>query len=207
MITLFIDTSSSDVSIALIKDNIILSEIVNYIPNEHSVYAVSYVDEVLKKANLEVSDVDKIMVVNGPGSFTGVRIGVTIAKVYAYLENIDIICVSSLKMRAISCSFDRYVLSLIDAHHNNYYMGLYDKDMNEVIKEGFYKKEDVIKLIDRYSPIMVSDMNIKVDDVIVNKQELDIVNIVNYYKDSKSINPHLVNPNYLKLPQALEELK
>lgn len=207
MITLFIDTSSSDVSIALVKENIILSEIVNYIPNEHSVYAVSYVDEVLKKVNLGVSDVDKIMVVNGPGSFTGVRIGVTIAKVYGYLENIDIICVSSLKMRALSCSKDSYILSLIDAHHNNYYMGLYDKYMNEVIKEGFYKKEDVIRLIDKYNPIMVSDMNINVDDIVVDKQELDVINIVNYYKDSESVNPHFVNPNYLKLPQALEELK
>ena len=206
MITLFIDTSSSDVSIALIKDNIILSKIVECIPNKHSVYTVSYIDKVLKKANKDVSDVQRIMVVNGPGSFTGVRIGVTIAKVYAYLEKIDIICVSSLKMRAISRNED-CVLSLIDAHHNHYYMGLYDKNKDEVIKEGFYEKEDVLKVIDKYSPKIVSDIDIKIDNIEVNKQELDIVKIVSYYNDSEIMNPHLVNPNYLKLPQALEELK
>lgn len=206
MTILFIDTSSSDVSIALIKDDIILSQIVECIPNEHSIYTVSYIDKVLKDADVEVDDVNRIMVVNGPGSFTGIRIGVTIAKVYAYLENIDIICISSLKMRAISKNGD-YILSLIDAHHNNYYMGLYDKDKNEVIKEGFYNKEDVLKIINEYNPRVVSDNDINIDNLVVNKQKLDIIKIVNYYKDKKGFNPHLVNPNYLKLPQALEELK
>ena len=139
MITLFIDTSSSDVSIALIKDNIILDSIISCVPNEHSIYTVSYIDKILKNANVDVSDVNRIMVVNGPGSFTGVRIGVTIAKVYAYLKAIPVICISSLKMRAISGMGD-YILSLIDAHHENYYVGLYDKNMDEIIKEGFYKR-------------------------------------------------------------------
>ena len=206
MIILFIDTSSSDVSIALIKNNVILAEIVECIPNMHSVYTVSYIDKVLKKANIDVGDVDKIMVVNGPGSFTGLRIGVTVAKVYGYLEGIDIICVSSLKMRAIS-SVGRYVLSLIDAHHNNYYMGLYDGDRCEVIKEGFYGISDVLKVIDRYNPVIVSDKDIVVNGMRVRKQELDIIKIVEYYKDSERCNVHLVNPNYLKLPQALEDLK
>lgn len=206
MITLFIDTSSVDVSIALVRNNVMLASIVETIPNCHSVYAVSYIDKVLKEANLEVSDINRIMVVNGPGSFTGVRIGVTIAKVYAYLEKIGVICVSSLKMRAISCG-GGYVLSLIDAHHNNYYMGLYDVNGLEVIKEGFYKKDDVFKVIAKYKPKIVSDLEFKFDDLIISKQELDIVKIVDYYDNSEVMNPHFVNPNYLKLPQALEGLK
>ena len=88
MITLFIDTSSSDVSIALVKDNEILSYINEELPNQHSIYTTSFLDEVLKSADLNPDDVDRIMVVNGPGSFTGIRIGVTIAKVYAYLLNL-----------------------------------------------------------------------------------------------------------------------
>lgn len=207
MITLFIDTSSSDVSIALVKDDLILDKIVESIPNKHSVYTVSYIDKVLKNSRLNARDVDRIMVVNGPGSFTGVRIGVTIAKVYAYLEEIQIICISSLKMRTISSNGNHYILSLIDAHHNHYYMGLYDKDYNEIIKEGFYHKEDVLKVMEKYHPLIVSDMDICVDEMGVGKQELDIVKVVDYYKNHESMNPHLVNPNYLKLPQALEELK
>ena len=102
MITLFIDTSSTDVSIALIKDNNILSEICETLPNQHSIYTTSYLDKVLKIANIEPKEVDKIMIVNGPGSFTGVRIGVTIAKTFAYILKKDIICLSSLKIKSLN---------------------------------------------------------------------------------------------------------
>lgn len=206
MITLFIDTSSTDVSIALIKDNNTLYSICESLPNQHSIYTTSYLDKILKKANIEPNEVNKIMIVNGPGSFTGVRIGVTIAKVFAYILNIDIICLSSLKIRAISTDHD-YCLSLINANRGNYYIGLYDKDNKELIKEQFNNTEEVIKLIDKYNPTIVSDSNISINNINISKTQLDIISIVNYYKDCPSINPHLVVPNYLKLPQALEEIK
>lgn len=206
MRTLFIDTSSSDVSIAVINDGKILASITKNIPNAHSVYTVSFLDKVIKDAGLIPNDIDKILVVTGPGSFTGVRIGVTIAKTYAYLRNISIIGVSSLKMLALSTNHE-YCLSLIDAKHNNYYLGLYDKDNNNVIEEQFNNKDKVLELISKYNPLIVSNEDIKIDDIEVKKQELDLVNIVSYYQDKESINPHLIVPNYLKLPQALEEKK
>lgn len=204
MISLFIDTSSSDVSIVVVKDEKILSKIVKNIPNEHSIYTTSFLDKVIKDASIDVSDVDRILVVNGPGSFTGVRIGVTIAKVYAYLEKIDIVCVSSLKMRAITCSHD-YCLSVMDARHGNYYLGLYDSNNREVVSEQFASMDMVMDLVDKYNPIIVSDHDIMIDNIEVKKQELDFVKIVGYYKNYESLDCHLVVPNYLKLPQALEK--
>ena len=204
MITLFIDTSSSDVSIALVKDNNILSSITQNLPNQHSIYTTSYIDKVLKETSLEPKDIDKIMVVNGPGSFTGVRIGVTIAKVFAYILKKDIICLSSLKIRAISSNHNT-CLSIINANRNNYYIGLYDKDTNEIIEEQFNNKDFVIDIINKYNPTIVSESNLTIDDITIEKTPLDIVKIVNYYKDYPTTNPHLVVPNYLKLPQALEE--
>ena len=204
MRTLFIDTSSSDVSIAVICDNKVISSISKCVPNKHSIYTVSFIDECLKKANLMPKEIDNIMVVTGPGSFTGVRIGVTIAKTYAYLSNCNIIEVSSLKMLALSTNHE-FCLSLIDAKHDNYYLGLYDKDNNIVIEEQFNNKEYVLKLIDEYRPIVISNEDIVIDDVKVKRQDLDYINICNYYKDKEVKNPHFVVPNYLKLPQALEE--
>lgn len=204
MISLFIDTSSSDVSIALVKDNKILSSITKKIPNEHSIYTTSFLDKIIKDANITPKDINKIMVVNGPGSFTGVRIGVTIAKVFAYLQNIDIICVSSLKMRALSLEHD-YCLSIIDAKHDNYYLGLYNKENEEIIKEQFNNKEKVINIINKYNPSCISDKNIMIDNIDIKETKLDIVNIVNYYINTTPLNCHLVVPNYLKLPQAMEE--
>lgn len=206
MISLFIDTSSIDVSIALIKDNNVLTKIVERIPNQHSVYTTSYIDKVFESTNIKPVEVDKIFVVNGPGSFTGVRIGVTIAKTMAYLLNKEIICLSSLKIRALSVGHD-YCLVLINANKDNYYVGLYDKDNNEVIDEQFSNVDNVKELISKYNPVIVSDKEFSFDDRTITDVQLDFVNIINYYQDKESVNVHLVVPNYLKLPQALEEKK
>lgn len=86
MISLFIDTSLEDVSIALVKDGKELSQIHEYIPGKHSIYVTQYISDILKNNNLSPDNVDEIIVVNGPGSFTGIRIGVTIAKMFAYIK-------------------------------------------------------------------------------------------------------------------------
>lgn len=204
MKTLFIDTSFSDVSIAILKDNKIISSIQNNIPNEHSIYAHPYIEKVLKDSNTLPKEIDNIMVVNGPGSFTGVRIGLTIAKVYAYLENIPVTLISSLKTLALS-EKGEYILSLIDARNDNYYLGLYDKNYNDVIKERFTNIKEVQELLNKYSNIkIVTNSKINLDNyqLITN---INIENIVNYYQDKEQVNAHQVLPNYLKLPQVLEK--
>ncbi len=204
MINLFIDTSASDVSIAVLKDNQVLSEINKSIPNKHSIYVVPFIDEVLKNASLTPDRVEKIYVVTGPGSFTGVRIGVTIAKTYAYLKKIPITAVSSLKMLALSNPSET-VLSLIDAKHNHYYLGLYNKEKEEIVKEHFGSKEEVLEIIDKYHPTIVSLEEINHEEIKSSKQQLDISKIISYYQDKEEENYFSIKPNYLKLPQALEE--
>lgn len=204
MITLFIDTSNQDVSIALLKDGKIINKITKSIPNEHSKYAVSYIDEVLKKSEITPKEVQSIMVVNGPGSFTGVRIGLTIAKVYALLNNIKVTLISSLKCLAIGNNKNKYILSLINARNDNYYIGFYDNNYNDVINEHFGNIEEVNDIINKYDDILVVSNNSDNDNVkVIN--ELDIESIYDYYKDKVKVNPHMVLPNYLKLPQVLEK--
>lgn len=204
MITLFIDTSNQDVSIALLKDGKIINKITKSIPNEHSKYAVSYIDEVLKKSEITPKEVQSIMVVNGPGSFTGVRIGLTIAKVYALLNDIKVTLISSLKCLAIGNNKNKYILSLINARNDNYYIGFYDNNYNDVINEHFGNIEEVNDIINKYDDILVVSNNSDNDNVkVIN--ELDIESIYDYYKDKDKVNPHMVLPNYLKLPQVLEK--
>lgn len=204
MITLFIDTSNQDVSIALLKDGKIINKITKSIPNEHSKYAVSYIDEVLKKSEITPKEVQSIMVVNGPGSFTGVRIGLTIAKVYALLNDIKVTLISSLKCLAIGNNKNKYILSLINARNDNYYIGFYDNNYNDVINEHFGNIDEVNDIINKYDDILVVSNNSDNDNVkVIN--ELDIESIYNYYKDKVKVNPHMVLPNYLKLPQVLEK--
>lgn len=204
MITLFIDTSNQDVSIALLKDGKIINKITKSIPNEHSKYAVSYIDEVLKKSEITPKEVQSIMVVNGPGSFTGVRIGLTIAKVYALLNDIKVTLISSLKCLAIGNNKNKYILSLINARNDNYYIGFYDNNYNDVINEHFGNIEEVNDIINKYDDVLVVSNDSDNDNVkVIN--ELDIESIYDYYKDKVKVNPHMVLPNYLKLPQVLEK--
>lgn len=204
MINLFIDTSASDVSIAALKEDKVLSEINKNIPNKHSIYVVPFIDEVLKNAALTPDMVEKIYVVTGPGSFTGVRIGVTIAKTYAYLKKIPLTAVSSLKMLALSKEGET-ILSLIDAKHNHYYLGLYDKNKEEIIKEHFANKDEVLEIIEKYHPVIVSNEEINNEEIKSSKQKLDVSKIISYYQNEQEENYFSIKPNYLKLPQALED--
>lgn len=192
MISMFIDTSLSDVSIALIRDKKLVSCIHNNIPGQHSIYVTKYIEDILKDNNLSPDNVDEIVVVSGPGSFTGIRIGVTIAKMFAYLKQIRIVSITSLKARAVGKSSD-YILSLIDAKHGNYYIGLYDKDYNKIIEE-FNTEEKIKELKEKYHPLVV-DPN----------TEYNIEKIIKYCQKLPNENPHSVNPIYLKLPEAMEK--
>lgn len=203
MISLFIDTSNSDVSIAVCKDDEILASICDSIPNMHSVYVVPYLEKIVNEAGVDFSDIDKIMVVNGPGSFTGIRIGLTVAKILGYCLNKSIIPVSSLKALALSSSGD-YIMSIIDARNDNYYIGFYDRYYNEIIPEHFANIEEINDLLLKYDDVcLVSNSELNINNYIVNKVSYDVLNIVNYYMGEEEIDAHNLKSNYLKLPQAV----
>ena len=207
MIRLFIDTSLANVSISVIKDKEELATISKNIPNMHSVYAVSFVKQVLDIAKIDANLIDEIYVVNGPGSFTGLRIGVTIAKTYGYLIKKDIIPVSTLKMLAISSNTDGVIMSIIPANKSHYYVGVYDNNYNILYDEKFVSKEEVLELANKYEPYMVSVNQDVIVNRKINKVELNIVKIIDYYQDKERVNYYKLVPNYLKLPQAVEDKK
>lgn len=207
MISLFIDTSLVSVSISVVKDNKILSLIQKDIPNMHSIYATSFVKKALDEACINASDIDNIYVVNGPGSFTGLRIGVTIAKTYGYLINKYITPVSSLKAMALSTDEAGLVMSIIPANKTNYYVGIYDQEYNTVKTEEFVNKDKLVELIKEYNPYIIGENTTIIENYKINKVKLNILKIINYYQDKEKINYHKLLPNYLKQPQAIEDKK
>ena len=93
---LYIDTSTDYLYTGIVSDNILLAEIKQKFSHDLSKYALYEISEMLKKVNINPTEVDKIIVVNGPGSFTGIRVGMTIAKIYAYtlkkkINSLDVI--------------------------------------------------------------------------------------------------------------------
>ena len=204
MISLFIDTSLVNVSISVIKDGKILSLIERETPNMHSVYTTKFIKDALDEAKIDANDINNIFVVNGPGSFTGVRIGVTIAKTYGYLIKKEITPVSSLKSLALSANYKGTILSMIPANKSNYYVGVYDNDYNEIVPEEFMAKDKILELCSKYNPYIVSVDTSIIGKYKINKQKLDILKITDYYMDKEKVNYYKLVPNYLKLPQALE---
>ena len=194
MTCLFFDTSSNTLVLSIVKDNTIIDTLTLESAREHSVYAVEKLKEIIEKNSLTPNDIDKIFVVNGPGSFTGIRIGITIAKTYAYTLNKKIVPISSLKMKILGYSnYDNYV-SIMKDKRDMSFIGIYDKNYTTIF-EGLLSEEEIEEKISNLTG------NIKIvryesDDS--DRKDLDILSIVSYYDKEPTINPHNVNPNYLK---------
>ena len=204
MITLFIDTSTESLTIALFKDDVLLSTS-TVSSSEHSKYAMPILEQIFKENNIKPNMVNKIMVINGPGSFTGIRIGVTIAKIYAWSLNINIVPISSLKAYAISNKGYDYYVSIIDARRNYVYAGIYDKDYNNVIKESYISKDELVDKVNSLSNVLVIG-DTSLGDFTVRSNKIDVVSMYNYFKNDSGINAHMVNPVYLKKTEAEEKL-
>ena len=133
---LAIDTTSKKASVALKKDNKVISKCID---NEitHSEKLLPLIDEVLKSTNTNLKDIDLFACTLGPGSFTGVRIGIATVKALAKVYNKKIYGITSLELLALNGikNFEpntKYVLSLLDAKNSRAYYNVYllDKDVN-----------------------------------------------------------------------------
>ncbi|MDM5318952.1 tRNA (adenosine(37)-N6)-threonylcarbamoyltransferase complex dimerization subunit type 1 TsaB [Bacillus pumilus] len=126
MTILAIDTSNHTLGIALVKDSIVIGESITYLKKNHSVRAMPTVEALMKECGVAPTELSKIVVAKGPGSYTGVRIGVTIAKTLAWTLSIPISAVSSLETLAANGQyFDGWISPLFDARRGQVYTGLY----------------------------------------------------------------------------------
>lgn len=142
---LSIDTSSSNCSTAILEDDKLIDE--NSLNNgrTHSENLMPLIEELLKRNNLELKNIDLIAVSIGPGSFTGIRIGIASIKPMAEVFNIKVAGVTSLETLARIDESKRDKICLIDARNNQVYFGVFDKDYN-LIEE--YRADDISNLID-----------------------------------------------------------
>lgn len=203
MKVLYIDTSSSYLYTGIVENNQLLIEVKEDYSHELSKYALPKIVSMFEKINLKPIDIDKIIVVNGPGSFTGIRIGLTIAKVYAWTLHIPITTITSLEAMACSISSDMVKVPIIDARRNYSYVAIYDND--EVIQRPVYiSNDELVNILSKQKQYIF----ITNDDITLEGKKCsytpDIENIVKTFVDKEEINPHFVNPDYLKLTEAEE---
>ena len=208
MISLFIDTSLNSLSFAICRDDTVLSSIrVEKVLKQSSVLMDTIVN-VLKENNIDKKDIDNIIVLNGPGSFTGVRLGVTVAKTLAWSLNINLYLLSNLEALAIH-SNSKNKLAVIYDKKDYSYLGIYNVEKTE----GYININDVPDLDD--AEIIAFETNDFINEMLKQNYKLnlkyineyDYVKVVNYALKGIPCNVHLAEPIYLKKIDAEKKLE
>lgn len=123
---LVLDTSTWALAVAVSRQGTLAGEINSYISKNHATRLMPAIDYLLKSLDLAPSDLDLIAVGSGPGSYTGVRIGVTVAKTLAWTLKLPLLGLSSLQAIAQNqAQFDGLIVPLLDARRGQVYAGLY----------------------------------------------------------------------------------
>ncbi len=135
MKVLTIDTSSKNAIVAITENEEKVIELNNTEEKTHSQKLMPMIDEAFQKSNLALENINLIVCCLGPGSFTGVRIGIATAKAFADSKNIPVVGVNSLEGLAYNIQTDGYICSLIDAGHGNTYAGFFKIEKQETIQE------------------------------------------------------------------------
>lgn len=200
MIEFFIDTSTSLSTIALLKDKKVINKKTIHSNNDLSNNLFMHIAKLFEEVSIMPNDVIRIYVSYGPGSFTGIRIGLTVAKVYAYALNIKIVPISSLQILASSLS-DNQIIPIIDARRGYVYAGGYDENLNCFMDDTYI---DINLLREKYPDAQYVTPDIF--DFNTVKPNINIEKIISL-RDNHEFEPHLVNPNYLKITEAEANLK
>lgn len=160
-IVLYIDTCNKDMCVGLsIGDKLVYNKQYEAFKRQSEVAALE-IDKCLKECNVEAKDLNKIVVTNGPGSYTGIRIGLTLAKVMCKVLNIKLVCLSSLKAM---CGLNNKS-AIIDAKSKRVYYGKYSN--------GECVSSDCVKFI--------SELDLNEDyigDTVVINRDSEKINII-----------------------------
>lgn len=145
MIVLGLDTSTLMSTCAVIKDGRLLGEYSFNMDMSHSEKLVPLIKSMLKELNLNIGDIDLYGVSVGPGSFTGLRIGIATMKGFAHVFDKPIVGVSTLEALAYNMPFNKVIVPMIDARRERVYSGIYGFEGNE-LKEN--SKPDILYIKD-----------------------------------------------------------
>ena len=231
---LAIDTSSKICSVSILEDNNLIIE--KHIDDEktHSQKLMPLIDKILKECKLTLKDINLLACCVGPGSFTGVRIGVSTIKAFADVENIPVVCVNSLESLAYNSLNSNYrkssqiVCSLIDAKNDNVYFEIFKEESNNFmsLEEPLCKNiNDILEILSKYSNkeiLFVGDGAIShkysilqklfnttfIEDKLNNQTSVSI-GICGFNKFKKGIygDSNCVSPLYLRKSQAERALE
>lgn len=224
---LALDTSTMMASCVVMDEERILGEFSLSQEMSHSESLVPMIDEILVGLNLKISDIDLYAVAIGPGSFTGLRIGVATVKAFAHMFDKSIIGVSTLEGLAFNLPYNDIVVPMIDARRNRVYTGIYSWEggnLKTIMEPDAIEIDTLLeKLDENYDKIVVNGDGAKlhwdkIEERLMEKVSYSTIGL-NYCKAS-SIGElawikynygdrddyYTLVPDYLRKSQAEREL-
>lgn len=195
---LLIETATSICSVALAEENHILDLAESDLPNSHSAKLHTLIDTMLRKNDTSYGDLSAVALSLGPGSYTGLRIGTSAAKGFAYALDVPVIGVETpciLANAALKRHKNSYVLTMIDARRMEVYANIFDSRMNEIkacsadiLSEDIYDEY----LADKAEVFLVGDGAEKTRSLFKNKP--------NYFYDAdiRLSASHIAEPAWKK---------
>ena len=210
MKVLAFDTSSKALSLAILEDKQVLAETTINIKKNHSITLMPAIDFLMASLDWTPKDLDRIVVAEGPGSYTGLRIAVATAKTLAHTLNIELVGMSSL-LTLVPYQQEGLFVPLMDARRNNVYAGFYE-NAKPVMPEAHLPFEQVIELIKGASQVtFVGEVGPFVEQIQEHlprtnyKETLpNAANLALLAWDKEADSLHDFVPNYLKRVEAEE---
>ncbi len=220
---LSVSTATSNLSVALNDSQKIIVEKNEVDKRNHSEHLDPLIDEILKDNQLTLQDIDRFAVAIGPGSYTGLRIGITTIKMFASILHKDVVGISTLQALAKSASGDDLIVTALDARNDNYFAAAYVLDKNQipqnVIPDGHYHIDTLLQAIkdylkenDRHLLLLGSGLDKQEDkikalgvDFAYGKDEQNGVHaglIGQLAETAEPVDPDKLLPKYLRRTQA-----
>lgn len=221
-----IDTSSMAASVAVIEDNKLICEYTINTKKTHSQKLMPMIENMLGLSDLNIKDIDAVAICEGPGSFTGLRIGMATAKAIAHVNDIPIIGVNSLEILGANMNLcDKKICSILDAQRNQVYTGRYEyqgtklveikeigiQPIDELLEELAQSKEQWIlvgEAVYKYEEKINEISNIEVpapSNNVTKAGSLCSVAKVKFDEEKDVFNCYNINPLYIRKSQAEEQ--
>lgn len=198
MKTLFIDTSYKFIHVYILNEYNVVCERSLSVEKDMSNKILPLIRSCFDDLQFSIKDINNLFVTIGPGSFTGLRVGLTFAKIVAYSLNIKLYPVSTLEYLASISKKERKIISIIDARRGNVYAGYYDNELNLLHKEELISYEN----INNINSFIVSFDGIYNSNI----SNIDVVKLIKKHINDVPSDPKLLVPNYLKKTEAEEKL-
>ena len=186
MIRIVVDTATSYYYLSILKDDTILDEAYEYGQGNHSETLMPRLELMLKENNLKLKDADEVYTGIGPGSYTGERISVVIAKMIWAMNNTKIYKFSTLALIASSKDSESY--PYIDARRGNAYISHFDKDFNRLMDDEVV---NVNEFFNGKNKELIVESGLPNPIKLINSKEVKLVEDIDK-----------LSPNYIQLVEA-----